>query len=154
MFKLKFHGYWFCRRERDIDGAVPLYCCFLHVSAQLLSSCPTLCDPLDWSLPGFSVHGILQEDYWSGLPFHPPRDLLDPGIKPASFASPALAGEFFTTDTTWETPSLVLFYFMIMTKRLAIKSLKSIYLNCGSIQCNLHFLSLARHMSTYRNPQE
>ena len=114
MFKLKFHGYWFCRRERDIDGAVPLYCCFLHVSAQLLSSCPTLCDPLDWSLPGFSVHGILQEDYWSGLPFHPPRDLLDPGIKPASFASPALAGEFFTTDTTWETPSLVLFYFTVI----------------------------------------
>ena len=98
--------------------------------------------------------GFYRQDYWSGLPFHPPRDLLDPGIKPASFASPALAGEFFTTDTTWEAPSLVLFYFMIMTKRLAIKSLKSIYLNFGSIQCNLRFLSLARRMSTYRNPQE
>ena len=23
-------------------------------------SCPTLCDPMDYSLPGFSVHGILQ----------------------------------------------------------------------------------------------
>ena len=22
--------------------------------------CPTLCDPMDWSLPGFSVHGIFQ----------------------------------------------------------------------------------------------
>ena len=25
-----------------------------------LQSCPTLCDPMDCSLPGFSVHGILQ----------------------------------------------------------------------------------------------
>ena len=28
--------------------------------AKSLQSCPTLCDPLDCSLPGFSVHGILQ----------------------------------------------------------------------------------------------
>ena len=25
-----------------------------------LQSCPTLCDPMDCSLPGFSIHGILQ----------------------------------------------------------------------------------------------
>ena len=30
-----------------------------------------------------------RQEYWSGLPFHPPRDLSDPGIEPAS---PALAG--------------------------------------------------------------
>ena len=29
-------------------------------AAKLLQSCPTLCDPTDCSLPGFSVHGILQ----------------------------------------------------------------------------------------------
>ena len=28
--------------------------------AQLLQSCPTLCDPMDCSPPGSSVHGILQ----------------------------------------------------------------------------------------------
>ena len=28
--------------------------------AKSLQSCPTLCDPMDWSLPGSSVHGILQ----------------------------------------------------------------------------------------------
>ena len=98
--------------------------------------------------------GFCRQDYWSGLPFHPPGDLPDLGIKPVSFASSALAGEFFTTDTTWEAPSLVLFYFMIMTQRLATKSLKSIYLNCGSMQGNLGFLSLSRHMPTYTNPQE
>ena len=31
-----------------------------------------------------------------------PGDLPDPGIQPTSLASPALAGEFFTTSTTWE----------------------------------------------------
>ena len=31
-----------------------------RVYAKLLQSCPTLCDPMDCSLPGSSVHGILQ----------------------------------------------------------------------------------------------
>ena len=30
------------------------------VAAKSLQSCPTLCDPMDCSPPGFSVHGILQ----------------------------------------------------------------------------------------------
>ena len=29
-------------------------------AAKSLQSCPTLCDPMDYSPPGFSVHGILQ----------------------------------------------------------------------------------------------
>ena len=29
-------------------------------AAKLLQLCPTLCDPMDYSLPGFSIHGILQ----------------------------------------------------------------------------------------------
>ena len=29
-------------------------------AAKSLQSCPTLCDPMDCSLPGFSVSGILQ----------------------------------------------------------------------------------------------
>ena len=32
---------------------------------------------------GFSVHGILQQKHWSGLPFPSPGDLPDPGIKPS-----------------------------------------------------------------------
>ena len=31
-----------------------------HMHAKLLQSCLTLCDPMDYSLPGSSVHGILQ----------------------------------------------------------------------------------------------
>ena len=36
-----------------------------------------------------------------GLPFPSPGDLPNPGLEPTSLASPALAGGFFTTSTTW-----------------------------------------------------
>ena len=45
----------------------------------------TLCNPMDYSLPGSSAHGILQA-YWSGLPSPSPEDLPYPGIKPSSSA--------------------------------------------------------------------
>ena len=45
--------------------------------------------------------GFPRQESWSGLPFPPPRDLPYPGIQPASPVSPALAGGFFTTSTTW-----------------------------------------------------
>ena len=47
-------------------------------------SCLTLCVPVDCSLPSSSVHGILQEEYWRGLPFPSPGDLPNPGIEPKS----------------------------------------------------------------------
>ncbi|CAI9158760.1 unnamed protein product [Rangifer tarandus platyrhynchus] len=45
--------------------------------------------------------GFSRQEYWSGLPCPPPGDLPDPGIEPTSLMSPALAGGFFTTSTTW-----------------------------------------------------
>ena len=41
--------------------------------------------------------GFPRQEYWKGLPFPPPGGLPNPGIKPASLVSPALAGRFFTT---------------------------------------------------------
>ena len=46
--------------------------------------------------------GSFRQEYWSGLPFLPAGDLPDPGIKPGSLTSPALAGGFFTTNATWD----------------------------------------------------
>ena len=62
----------------------------------------TLCDPMDWSPPGSLSIGFSRQEPWSGLPCPPPGDLPDPGIDPVSLMSPALAGVFFTTSTTWE----------------------------------------------------
>ena len=46
--------------------------------------------------------GFPRQEYRSGLPFPPPRDLPNPGIKLRSLVSPALTGGFFTTHATWE----------------------------------------------------
>ena len=75
--------------------------------AKLLQLCPTLCDPMDHS-PPLSV-GFSRQEYWSGLPFPSPADLPDPGIKPTSLMSPALAGRFFTSSSTNTFFSFLLF---------------------------------------------
>ena len=56
----------------------------------LCSSCPTLCDPLDYSPQTSLSMGFFRQEYWSGLPFPPPADLPDPGMEPASYVSPVL----------------------------------------------------------------
>ena len=39
--------------------------------------------------------GFPRQEYWSGLPFPPPGDLPDPGIKPSS---PALQADALTSE--------------------------------------------------------
>ena len=46
--------------------------------------------------------GFSRQEYWSGLPCPPSEDLPDPGIKPGSLMSPALASGLVTTSATWE----------------------------------------------------
>ena len=46
--------------------------------------------------------GFSRKEYWSGLPFPIPGDLDGPEIKPVSLMSPALAGGFLTTSTTYQ----------------------------------------------------
>ena len=71
----------------------------IHVSVYMrVLSCSVMSDALrcmHCSPPGSSVHGIFQQEYWSGLPFPPPGDLPNPETEPASLASPALVGGFY-----------------------------------------------------------
>ena len=63
-----------------------------------------ICVWLSWTVArqaALSV-GFSRQEYWSGLPCPPPEDPSDPGIEPMSLTSPALAGVFFTSSTTWE----------------------------------------------------
>ena len=46
--------------------------------------CPTLCDPTDSSLPGLSVHRILQARILEWVAIPPPGDLPHPGMESAS----------------------------------------------------------------------
>ena len=41
----------------ELVGMIILHSLF---GGLIIKSCPTLCDPMDYSLPGSSVHGILQ----------------------------------------------------------------------------------------------
>ena len=68
-------------------------------------SYPTLCNPMDCSLPGSSVHEISQARILEWVAISYSRDLLNPGIEPKSLASPALADSFFTTGATREAQS-------------------------------------------------
>ena len=76
--------------------------------AQLLQSCPTLCNPMDCRPPGFSVHGIFQTRKleWVAVSFS--RGSSNRGIEPKSLTSRALAARFFITSATWEAPSYTL----------------------------------------------
>ena len=71
--------------------------------AKSLQSCPTIYNSIDSSLPGFSTHGNLQARYWSELPFPPPGDFPNPGIKPVPLISPELAGGFLTTSAIFSS---------------------------------------------------
>ena len=66
--------------------------------AESLQSCPPLWDPMQ----GSTAHGISQARTLEWVAMPSPGDLPDPGIKPASLTSSALAGGFFTTSATWE----------------------------------------------------
>ena len=50
---------------------------------------------MDYNLPGSSAQGILQAEYWSGLPFPSPGDLPNAGIK---LGSPALLADSLLTE--------------------------------------------------------
>jgi len=61
--------------------------------ALVANPCPTLCDPMDYSLPGFSVHGILQARIlgWVDISFS--KGSFQPGdYIPVS----CITGRFFT----------------------------------------------------------
>ena len=72
-----------------------------HVRAKLLQSCPILCDPMDCSPPGFSIHGISEQEYWSGLPCPPPGDLPNP--RDGTCGS-CISGGFFTLSHQGSLP--------------------------------------------------
>ena len=65
-------------------------------------SCLTVSDNIGCSLPGSSGHGILQARILEWVAMPSSRGSLDLGIEPACLMSPALAGEFFITNATWE----------------------------------------------------
>ena len=67
--------------------------------AKLLQSCLTFFSPMDCSLPGFSVQARILE--WVAMPLSRGSSQIRDRTCLGSLMSPALAGGFFTTSTTW-----------------------------------------------------
>ena len=84
-----------CRLE---EKTVTSLC--IHTVAQL---CLTLCDPIDCSLPGSSLHGIFQARILEWVAISYSRGSCYPGTEPASLVSPALAGGCLNTGKYWIT---------------------------------------------------
>ena len=71
--------------------------------AKSLRSCPTLCNPMDCSPPGSSVHGILQARVLEWVAMPSSRESSPPRVKSASLISLLHWQEgSFTTRATWE----------------------------------------------------
>ena len=110
-----------CRAGHDWSDLADLHPLDVHVCAlshcshvQLFAALWTVTYQASLSM------GCSTQEYWRGLPCHPPGDLPDsgnkpalvvygehsclPGIKPESLISPASADRFFTTSDTWEAP--------------------------------------------------
>ena len=69
--------------------------CGMWKWSEVAQSCPTLCNPVDCSLPSFSIHGILQARILEWVTISFSRDLHNPGIEPRS---PALEADALTSE--------------------------------------------------------
>ena len=97
--------------------------------------------------------GFSRQEYCSGLPYHPPGDLPDPGIEPTSLMSPALTVGFFTTSATGksQTPS----YLTVNTLSTDNSSLLSCPINSthlSSANTDLWLLSWIEQARSARSP--
>ena len=68
----------------------------------MAKSCLTLATPWTVARQAPLSMEFSRQEYCRGLPFPTPGDLPTPGIEPKSLVSPALAGGFFNTGTTWK----------------------------------------------------
>ena len=81
------------RKCRVVNWRILL--CSVHCRCLVTWLCPILCDPLDCSLSGPSIHGMefSRQEYWTGLPFPTPGDLPNSEIESTSSVSPALQAD-------------------------------------------------------------
>ena len=121
---LSFLPFYF---HQTVDSAWPM-------KLLVAQSCPTSCDPMDCSLPGSSVHGILQARMleWVAIPFSRgsswPRDW--------TWISCVIAGRFFTV---WATREAHLVYRLYVKTCLVVWTL----ISCVDSASHLNFLSLS-----------
>ena len=76
----------YTKKETDLFSMCESTC----VHAKSLQSCLTVSNPMDCSLRGSSIHGILQARILEWVPRPPPGDFPDSEIEPVSPMAPEL----------------------------------------------------------------
>ena len=109
--------YWLGKSKADPSGtAGELFSCLLYEHMQDLFArdyvymymcvhvclCATFLTSWTVNCQASLSMGFFRQEYWIGLPVPAPGALPDPGIKPRSLASPALASRLFYHWATWE----------------------------------------------------
>ena len=101
----------------------------------------TLCNPRDCSPPGFSVYGIFQARILEWVAISSFRGSSNPGIEPASLATPALAGVLFTTAPPGKP--------VVQVKATVAQSCPAL---CDPMDCTVHGLLQARILEWVAGP--
>ena len=94
------------------------YCSHTAAAAKSLQSCPTLCDPMDGSPPGSSIHGILQARVleWAAITFSAkeiaeqsqyPRTSQSVIFRSAAAAAHRITSEMVITTNSWPCPKSI-----------------------------------------------
>ena len=77
-------------------------CVHVHTPTKSVRLCLTLCDPMDCSLPGSSVHGVFQARVLEWVAMPSSRGSSQPRGQTHISLCLCIAGKFFTTRVTWE----------------------------------------------------
>ena len=59
-------------KNTGVDCHFLLQCMKVKSESEVVQSCLTLSDPMEYSLPGSAVHGFSRQEYWSGVPLPSP----------------------------------------------------------------------------------
>ena len=102
-----------------------------HVPAKSPQSCPTLCNPMDCSLPAPLSMGFSRQEYWSRLPCPSPGNLPNPGTELVSLTSLALAGGSLPLAPPGKTLQHVIIIKILMR-----------YLHLQNLDCILYHISI------------
>ena len=102
--------------------------CYSH-RCLVAKSCPTLATPWPIAYQASQSMGFSRQEYWSGLPFPSPGDLLNPGTEPRS---PALQADSLPTELQGKPNTLVLLIFLhIMKEKTLLHPLPFQNHGCG-----------------------
>ena len=83
----------YCFHFKNVYSIYTRY--YICPACMLTQSCPTLCNSMNYSLPGSSVHGIFQARILEWVAIPSPENLPNSRIKPAS---PALQADFLPSE--------------------------------------------------------